>query len=59
MDEQTAYGFGTTGLSSVERRVRHLLGSAPLDRGPVARVDWVHDAARHPALARIGITADG
>lgn len=58
MDEQAKKQSAATGLSSLERRVRHMLGSAPINRPSVTPIDWVHDVARNPVLARIGIGSD-
>ncbi|SMX86929.1 hypothetical protein BSP109_02161 [Brevibacterium sp. Mu109] len=58
MDEQTTNESVGTWLSSLERRVRHMLGSAHINRPSVTVIDWVHDAARNPVLARLGIDSD-
>lgn len=58
MDEQAKKQSAATRLSSLERRVRHILGSAHINRPSVTVIDWVHDAAQNPVLARLGIGSD-
>lgn len=58
MDNSATNQPPATKQSSLERRLGHLSGSVPTGRSQAARIDWIHDAARHPMLARIGSGSD-
>ena len=58
MDDQTTTQSNTAEFSALERRAQRLIGPISTVQGPLARIDWLHDAASYQVLSRVRIAED-